>query len=118
MRLKTINMKFINSKKILFGTMALAFSSILFAQQSPKEKRIDGVVAVVGEHVILDSDIDKMYLEIKSRSMDITEVSRCEILGMLMEDKFYAHHAVQDSVIVTEERIKEVIDNNIEFLLR
>lgn len=111
-------MKFINSKKILFGTMALAFSSILFAQQSPKEKRIDGVVAVVGEHVILDSDIDKMYLEIKSRSMDITEVSRCEILGMLMEDKFYAHHAVQDSVIVTEERIKEVIDNNIEFLLR
>ncbi len=103
---------------MIFGTIALGLSSMIFAQQTPKEKRIDGVVAVVGEHVILDSDIDKMYLEIKSREMDISTVTRCEILGMLMEDKFYAHHAVQDSVIVSEERIKEVIDNNIEFLLR
>lgn len=86
--------------------------------QQNVNRKIDGVVAVVGDHVILDSDIDLMYLESKARGIDTSMFSRCEVLGKLMEDKFYAHHAVQDSVIVTDEEIKGVVDNNIEYLLR
>jgi len=40
--------------------------NIVIKEISPKvdpQKRIDGVVAVVGDHVILDSDIDKVYLD-------------------------------------------------------
>src|SRR5690606_25745304 len=81
-------------------------------------KRIDGVVAVVGDHIILDSDIDKMYLEIRQRRNDLSEFSRCQILGRLMEDKMYAHHAVQDSVMVSDAEINSIVDNNIEYLLK
>lgn len=81
-------------------------------------KRIDGVVAVVGDYVILDSDIDKTYLEIESNRIDISTISRCEILGSLMEDKFYAHHAVQDSITVNDDEVKALMESDIEFMTR
>ncbi|MDO4728711.1 MAG: peptidylprolyl isomerase [Bacteroidota bacterium] len=81
-------------------------------------KRIDGVVAIVGDHVILDSDIDKTYLEIESNRIDVSSISRCEILGSLMEDKFYAHHAIQDSITVNDDEIKSLMENDIEFMTR
>jgi len=119
-----------NAKPIfsLFFTMLI---SVAFAQNQiqeqdsitkevlpkiDKEKRIDGVVAVVGDHVILDSDIDKVYLEMGASGQDIKNVNRCQILGKLMEDKMYAHHAVQDSIEVSEDEIQRIMDSNIEFL--
>lgn len=92
---------------------ALVLSTGLFAQ-----KRVDGVVAVVGDYVVLESDIDKTYLEIKSRGVNVESIKRCEILGMLMEDKFYAHHAVQDSVPINDEEVRAIMENNIEYLVK
>ncbi len=124
-------MKFTNKSKGILSLLCMLLGSGVFAQEVEQDslktkpvyqqnvnRKIDGVVAVVGDHVILDSDIDLMYLESKARGIDTSMFSRCEVLGKLMEDKFYAHHAVQDSVIVTEEEIKGVVDNNIEFLLQ
>src|SRR5690606_7707045 len=73
---------------------------------------------VVGDYVVLDSDIDKTYLEIKSRGVNIEGIKRCELLGMLLEDKFYAHHAVQDSVPVNDEEVRAIMENNIEYLVK
>src|SRR5690606_3951408 len=112
MLLKTRNMKYTNKFIGIFAT-ALLFATTTFAQ-----KRVDGVVAVVGDYVVLDSDIDKTYLEIKSRGVNADAIKRCELLGMLMEDKFYAHHAVQDSVPVSEEEIRAIMENNIEYLVK
>lgn len=112
MLLKIKNMKY-TSKFIGVLATALLLSTTTFAQ-----KRVDGVVAVVGDYVVLDSDIDKTYLEIKSRGVNVEAIKRCEILGMLMEDKFYAHHAVQDSVIVNDEEVRAIMENNIEYLVK
>lgn len=129
-------MKFINNKAAFLSVVLMLLGLSLSAQELvvatqqqdsvkqaevPKfdpNKRIDGVVAVVGDHVILDSDIDKMYLEIRQRRSDLSEFSRCQILGRLMEDKMYAHHAVQDSVIVSDAEINSIVENNIEYLLK
>jgi len=120
-----------NNIKQLFSLFLILFVAITFAQNNIQEqdsiikevspiidplKRIDGVVAVVGDHVILDSDIDKVYLEMGASGQDSKNVSRCQILGKLMEDKMYAHHAVQDSIEVSEEEIQQIMDSNIEFL--
>lgn len=129
-------MKFINNKAAFLSVVLMLLGLSLSAQELvvatqqqdsvkqaevPKfdpNKRIDGVVAVVGDHVILDSDIDKMYLEIRQRRSDLSEFSRCQILGRLMEDKMYAHHAVQDSVMVSDAEINSIVENNIEYLLK
>ncbi|MEL0202254.1 MAG: peptidylprolyl isomerase, partial [Flavobacteriaceae bacterium] len=44
-------------------------------------------------------------------------VSRCELLGKLMEDKLYAHHAIQDSLEVSDQEIYDYVDQSIEYFI-
>ena len=96
-------------KLVLF---ALFSSSISLAQN--EKIKVDGVSAVVGDYVILESDIDKTLVEMKSQGIPTKEVTRCQLLGKLMEDKLYAHHAVQDSLEISIEEIYSTVDQIIE----
>ncbi len=80
-------------------------------------QKIDGIVATVGDYIVLDSDIDKAFLEIQSQGESIKNITRCQMLGKLMEDKLYAHQAIQDSVIVSDEEIKEKMSQQIDYML-
>lgn len=79
--------------------------------------KVDGVVAVVGDFVVLDSDIDLMYRELQAQSVPIKEITRCELLGKLMEDKLYAHHAIQDSIIVSDAEVNETMNRQIDYFV-
>ena len=108
-------MKFI-SFLYLFG----CFITILSAQDLDKSSRIkiDGVSAVIGDYVILDSDIDKTLVEMESQGVNTKGISRCQLLGKLMEDKLYAHHAIQDSLEVSVEEIYSTVDQIIDNFTR
>ncbi|MBC5834667.1 peptidylprolyl isomerase [Flavobacterium sp. F372] len=99
--------KFSNKKSILAFAFLL-FSVVTFAQ---KKQKVDGVAAVVGNYIVLDSDIDLMYLELKSQGIDTEKITRCELLGKQLEDKLYAHQAIQDSIVVTDEEVNSFMDN-------
>jgi len=105
---------FINRSLLLI----LFFSGLLgsYAQQAQRVK-IDGVASVVGDFVILDSDIDKTIMEMQSQGISTNNVSRCELLGKLMEDKLYAHHAIQDSLEVSDQEIYDYVDQSIEYFI-
>ncbi|MES2574004.1 MAG: peptidylprolyl isomerase [Bacteroidota bacterium] len=131
MLLKSISMKFINNK-IAFVFFLLLFSSgIALAQEiiqesvvdtikktnSGKKQLIDGVIAKVGDYIILDSDIDKSYLEISSQGGSVKDITRCQMLGKLMEDKLYAHQAVQDSLKVTDSEVKSLMEERLAYMV-
>jgi len=115
MQLSQSTMKF-TSFLYLFG----CFVTNVFAQDSDKSSRIkiDGVSAVIGDYVILDSDIDKTLVEMESQGVNTKGISRCQLLGKLMEDKLYAHHAVQDSLEVSVEEIYSTVDQIIDNFTR
>ena len=100
----------------LFG----CFVTTISAQDSDKSYRIkiDGVSAVIGDYVILDSDIDKTLVEMESQGVNTKGISRCQLLGKLMEDKLYAHHAIQDSLEVSVEEIYSTVDQIIDNFTR
>jgi peptidyl-prolyl cis-trans isomerase SurA len=79
--------------------------------------KIDGVSGVVGDYVILESDVDKAYIELESQGVSTAEVSRCNLLGKLMEDKLYAHHAEQDSIEVSDDDINNYVEQTIEYFV-
>ncbi|MDG1761633.1 MAG: peptidylprolyl isomerase [Flavobacteriaceae bacterium] len=94
-------------------------SFFIQAQEELAERiKIDGVSSVVGDYVILDSDIDKAMLEMESQGMDIKGVSKCQLLGKLMEDKLYAHHAIQDSLEISVEEVYATVDQIIDNFTR
>ena len=117
MPLKIKNLKFINNSYVL----GIVFLSSLFsysqeiidesiAQTSKevavdslqKRVKIDGVAAVIGDFVILDSDIDKQFMQLEASGISTEDITRCQLFGKLLEDKLYIHHAIQDSIEVND----------------
>ncbi|MEN9489255.1 MAG: hypothetical protein RL494_1520 [Bacteroidota bacterium] len=107
-------MNIVSSKLSLIITL-LAISLGVSAQE--KKQKVDGVIAVVGEYVILDSDIDKTTLELKSQGIDTKEISRCQLLGKLLEDKLYAHQAVQDSIVIADKEVNSKLDEQVAYMV-
>ena len=56
--------------------------------QNFKKIKIDGLAAVVGDFVILDSDIDKTLIDLQSQGVSTGNLDRCSLLGKLMEDSY------------------------------
>lgn len=106
--------------KIVLTAICTLISLPFFAQESTnnhtKKIKVDGVASVVGDYLILESDIDKAFIELKSQGTNISEISRCQLLGKLMEDKLYAHQAVQDSIEVTDGEVRDAVNRQLEFL--
>ncbi|MCS4239069.1 peptidyl-prolyl cis-trans isomerase SurA [Myroides gitamensis] len=106
-------MKFI-SKKVLF---ALGLSCVMIggmqAQNPAGKRKIDGVVGVVGDYVILESEIDKTLLELKAQRIPIDNLSKCDLFERLLEDKLYAHQAVQDSIEVNDAEVTGFMNDQI-----
>ena len=118
--------------KIALTFFLLLFSSgIATAQEIIKEsvvdtikkvntgtkQKIDGIIAKVGDYIILDSDIDKSYLEISGAGGSIKDITRCQMLGKLLEDKLYAHQAVQDSLKVTDAEVKSLMEDRLGYMV-
>lgn len=82
-----------------------------------KRYKVDGIAGVVGEYIVLESDIDKTYLELKQQSFSTEGITRCELFGKLLEDKLLAHHAVQDSIVVADSEIQGRTDQQVEYMI-
>ncbi|MGX1930909.1 peptidylprolyl isomerase [Flagellimonas sp. 2504JD4-2] len=115
------------SKKLL--SMALfAVAGLVSAQESDQalvEKdsteattkvKLDGIAAVIGDYVILESDIEKTFIDLKSQGASTADFTRCGVLGKLMEDRLYAHQAVQDSLLVSDDQVNAQSDRQIQQL--
>jgi len=81
-----------------------------------KREKLDGISAVIGDYVILDSDIDKTLIDLKSQGASTEDITRCQLLGKLMEDRLYAHQAVQDSLLVSDDQVNANSDRQIQQL--
>ena len=131
MLLKTMQMNSINNKSALLFFLLLFTSTLISAQEIIKDSVVapvkniqirprhkpDGVIATVGDYIVLDSDIDKSFLEISSQGGSVKDITRCQMLGKLLEDKLYAHQAIQDSIKVTDSEIKGMMEERLTYIL-
>jgi len=79
-----------------------------------KRVKLDGIAAVVGDYVILESDIEKTLIDLKSQGASTEDITRCGLLGKLMEDRLYAHQAVQDSLLVSDDEVNMTTERQIQ----
>ena len=98
--------------KLLISSLLIVFLQFSFSQEKIK---VDGISSVIGDFIILDSDIDKVLIDMESQGLSTRGISRCQLLGKLMEDKLYAHHAIQDSLEFSDNEIYDYVDRQIEY---
>ncbi len=131
MLLKKLQLKTIDYKLVLTMCFLLFFSSMVSAQeiipnvvaQKPAEahvggQKIDGIIATVGDYIVLDSDIDKGFLEITAQGGSVKDITRCQMLGKLLEDKLYAHQAIQDSIIVSDAEVRGMMEDRLNYMVK
>ncbi|GAL61220.1 survival protein SurA precursor [Algibacter lectus] len=82
-----------------------------------KKQKVDAVAAVVGDFIVLESDVDKTYLQLEAQGVNVKDIEPCQLFGKLLEDKLYAHHAIQDSIIVSDAEIRSMVDYQMEQFL-
>jgi len=96
----------------------IGYSQSTISKSSENNRtKIDGVAAVVGDYVILESDVDKTLIDLQSQGVSTIDIGRCSLLGKLMEDKLYAHHAEQDSLEVDNSQINSYVDRTIDYFI-
>lgn len=109
---------------VLMATFAMHAQEVIkekateVVKENPtKRQKVDGVIATVGDYIVLDSDIDKSFLEITAAGGSVSGVSRCQMLGKLLEDKLYAHQAIQDSIVVSDSDIKGMMEERLNYMV-
>ena len=98
-------------KKLLIIVLAI-FGLQLNAQEKLK---IDGVATVVGNNIVLDSEIDAFKEELIQQSDGKIEVTDCEMLEQIMNRKLLAHHADIDSVFVSEAEVSSQVQRKTDY---
>ena len=93
----------------------IAFFSFYSNNANAQKVKIDGVTVVVGKNIVLDSDITKFKLEVENRTEGKVTISDCEMLEEIMQQKLLAHHAVVDSVTVSDAEISGRVDRSIQY---
>ena len=97
-------------RNIKLLTVLFFLSQFLFSQEREK---IDGVAAVIGDFVVLESDIDKQFTQLRISGVSMENISKCQVFGKLLEDKLYQHHAIQDSIEVNQAEIQSYVDQQV-----
>jgi len=91
----------------------------VFAQtsQTPRVSKIEGIAAVVGDELVLDSDVDRDFQTAKLQGMEVKD--RCEFLNNMLLEKVLIDRAKQDTLVtVTNDEVQRTLKNQIEGFTR
>ncbi|MDO9373657.1 MAG: peptidylprolyl isomerase [Bacteroidota bacterium] len=102
-----------STKNIFLSLAGCLFFSVAMAQ--PKKLVADKIIAVVGDKVVLKSDIDNSILDMERQGMTVPANGRCLTLEQAMGIKALVLQAEKDSLPVTDEEIEADIDNQIRY---
>jgi peptidyl-prolyl cis-trans isomerase SurA len=95
-----------------FLLVILTFS-FFFATAQTKKVIADKIIAVVGDKIILKSDIDNSLIDMKRQGIEVPANAKCLTLEQAMGIKALVLQSEKDSLPITEEEVEIDIDNQI-----
>ena len=117
---KKINVK--NSKKAgivyILLTALIFVSANAFAQEEEKEEKIlDEIVAVVGKHIILKSNVETQYLQYRMQN-GITGAEsniKCNLMENLLFEKLLLFAGDVDSITVSDNQVEQSLQMRMQY---
>jgi peptidyl-prolyl cis-trans isomerase SurA len=85
--------------------------------QAQDPEIIDKVIAVVGERVVLYSDIEEQIDQMTMSEIPVTENSRCEVLEDQMYQKLFVERAIEDSITVGDDMVEQELDRRLRYFI-
>jgi len=101
--------------KILSMVFPFILLPLLCAAQ---EEIVDQVVAVVGDNIVLQSDVENQVLQIRSQgALTPRNQLRCEVLEDLLAQKLLLNQAQVDSIEVTSSQVEMDLDRRLQMFI-
>lgn len=100
-------------QSILTSLVLLVAASFGLRAQVYGDGLIDKAVAVVGNDMILLSDIEDEIKMMQASGYTVDKNSRCQILENMVSSKLFLTQARLDSLTVTEEQVKEQVNGRL-----
>ncbi|MFH0893954.1 MAG: peptidylprolyl isomerase [Bacteroidota bacterium] len=106
-------------KKIVLFTSALLVMFSASAQPQPGTV-IDQVVAVIGNEIILQSDVETQYLQYIAQGLAAENNAdmKCKIFEEMLFQKLMLHQAKVDSVTITESQVENEMDRRLRYFIQ
>jgi peptidyl-prolyl cis-trans isomerase SurA len=100
-------------------TFSFLFSLSLFAQPGNSEfQLLDGIVAVVGDEIILNSAIEDRALQARIEGGEVDESNKCGFLEELLFEKLLLHNARLDSLEVSDGEVMDEIERRLAYYIK
>ena len=78
---------------------------------------VDEIVAIVGDKIVLRSDVDVEYFQLSREIPDLSPDLKCEILNQKIVEQLLLYKAQLDSVEVGEDRVEGELDKRIRYFV-
>lgn len=85
--------------------------------QNDSYQLLDGIVAVVGDEIILNSELDERILQEEMQGKQLKESDKCLILEDALFEKLLLHHAKVDSLEVTDAEVMDEVDRRLAYYI-
>ena len=100
----------------LFALLAcVLLATGLIAQTEPELQKLEQIVAVVGNEIVLQSDVDAQVFQMEASGMPVGDV--CPVVEQLMMQKLLLHQARLDSIEVDDGEVTAQIDRRLEYYI-
>jgi peptidyl-prolyl cis-trans isomerase SurA len=100
-------------KKILPLIVFVFASAVSFAQRVPADK----IIGIVGDKIILQSDINNQIMDMKRQNIAVPDDAKCLLMEQTLAMKALVLQAEKDSLPVSDEEIESELDRRIRYFI-
>ncbi len=95
----------------------LLFGCVFFAQAQPKKVVADKILGIVGDQIILQSDIKNSISDIIRQGGNVPDNADCILTEQAIVSKILMLQAEKDSLPVTDEEVEAELDQRIRYFI-
>jgi len=104
-------------KKFYVGICAIISLFILHHAHAQENRIVDQVVSIVGDKIILQSDIETQFLELRAQGASTSGDMKCEILEEFLVQKLLLNQAEIDSILVSEAEVELQLNQRLDYFI-
>ncbi len=95
--------------------IVLTFTVVSIAAAQPKNA--DKIVAILGENIILNSDVDGQYAQYLAQGAKDNGDLKCQILESLLSQKMLQNQAKVDSLEISEQQVEDELNRRVKYFI-
>ena len=106
-------LKILNNLKSINMKGLIAFAFLLVSPFLSAQVTIEGIAGIVGDNIILRSDIEQQVLQYQAQGLEVDSAMRTQVFEDLLFQKLMLHQAALDSITISESEVNNEINSRL-----